>query len=81
MKEPTNPINRGREDWAVNLVEFIKGRPTLTFDPLPLFEQLERVEMAYCVGKSLVLPTCLEPHQYEIKNVRFGMFLAMMSLN
>jgi hypothetical protein len=80
MKEPTNPINRGREDWVVNLVEFIKGRPTLTFDPLPLFEHLERIEMAYCVGKRLVLPTCVRP-QYEIKDVRFGMFPVMMSLN
>lgn len=72
--------NRGREDWVVNLVDFVKGAPKLTFDPLPLFEHLERIEMSYLVGKKLVLFTCVEP-QYEIKKVRYGQFLVMMSLN
>jgi hypothetical protein len=79
MKEP-NPSNRGREPWVVDLVDFVKGVPTLTFDPEPLFDYLAKIEMAYCVGKRLVLPTCVRP-QYEIKDVRFGMFPVMMSLN
>ncbi len=75
-----NPNNRGREDWVVNLVEYIKGVPTLTFDPEPLFDHLARIEMSYCVGKRLVLMTCLKP-QYELKEVRMGMFSVAMSLN
>ena len=79
MKEP-NPSNRGREPWVVNLVEFIKGDGPIPFDPEPLFDYLAKIEMAYCVRHRLVLPTCVRP-QFEIKEVRFGMFPVMMSLN
>lgn len=72
---------RGREPWVVNLVEFVKGDGPVPFDPEPLFDHLSEIEMAYCAGKRLVLPTCLRP-QYEVnKEVRFGMFPVMMSLN
>jgi len=72
---------RGREPWIVKLVSFIKGgKCPLSFDPEPLFEHLDRIEMAYCVGHRLVLPTLMRS-QFEIKEVRFGMFPVMMSLN
>lgn len=71
---------RGRDPAMVNLVDFVKGPGTLTFDPEPLFDHLAKIEMAYCVGRRLVLPTCVRP-QFEFKEVRFGMFPVMLSLN
>jgi len=82
MREPTSPNNRGRESWVVNLVEFIKGDGPLPFNPEPLFDKLAQIEMAYCVGPRLVLPTLVRPQpNEEIQHVRFGQFSVMMSLN
>lgn len=64
----------------VNLVDFVKGTGKLTFDPEPLLDRFYQIEMAHCVGHKLVLPTLVKT-QPEIKDVRFGMFPVMMSLN
>lgn len=72
---------RGRDPAMVNLVDFVKGTGKLTFDPEPMFDHLAKIEMAHCVGRRLVLPTLVKPTQFEVTDVRFGLFPVMLSKN